>query len=101
MARELIWGIVALVAFIALLAPAEHALLNATRRRLDRSRRVIRAIVFLAGIGAWAYLSYLKWYQTASEWWFIGFLIVAALWKLIVDVLIFGVSDRMPPSRVD
>lgn len=101
MSRELIWGIVALVLFIALLAPAEHALLNVTRRRLDRSRRVIRSIVFLVGIGTWAYLSYLQWYQTASEWWFIGFLVMAGVWKLIVDVLIFGVSDRPPPSRAD
>ena len=101
MSKELIWGIVALVLFIALLAPAEQALLNVTGRRLDRRRRVIRSIVYLLGIGAWAYLSYLKWYQTASEWWFIGFLIVACLWKLIVDVFIFGVSDQAPPSSAD
>ncbi len=101
MSRELIWGIVALVLFIVLLAPAEHALLNVTRRRLDRRRRVIRSMVFLLGIGIWAYLSYLKWYQTASEWWFIGFLIVAGLWKLIVDVLIFGLSEQTPPSSAN
>lgn len=94
MSKDLIWGIVALVLFIALLAPSEYALLNVTRRRLDRSRRFIRSIVFLVGIGTWAFFSYVRWYRTSSEWWFIGFLIVAGLWKLTVDVLIFGVSDR-------
>ena len=94
MNRDLIWGIVALVLFIVILAPAEHALLNVTRRRLDRSRRVLRALLFLVGVGAWAYVSYLRIYPSSSAWWFIGFLIVAGLWKLIVDVLIFGISER-------
>lgn len=98
MNRDLIWGIVALVLFIVILAPAEHALLNVTRRRLDRSRRVPRAFFFLVGVGAWAYVSYLRIYPSSSEWWYIGFLIVAGVWKLIVDVLIFGISDRAHSS---
>lgn len=98
MNRDLLWGLVALVLFIVILAPAERALLNLTRRRLDRSRRVIRSLLFLVGMGAWAYVSYIKVYRTSSEWWFIGFLIVAGLWKLIVDVLIFGVHDRAHSS---
>ena len=101
MSRDLILGIAALVLFIALLAPAERALLNVLRRRLDRSRRVIRSFLFLVGVGAWAYVSYLKMYGTSSEVWFISFLIVAGVWKLIVDVLIFGVSDPTRSSKLD
>lgn len=101
MTKELLWGIAALVLFIALLAPAEHALLNAMRRRLDRSRRVIRSMLFLLGVGAWGYVSYLRMYGNSSELWFISFLIVAGVWKLIVDVLIFGFSDPARSSKLD
>jgi hypothetical protein len=99
--RQLVWGIVALVLFIVLLAPAEHNLLRVTKRRLDRKRRVIRAFLFLAGVGAWAYVSYLRMYSSSSGWWFISFLIVAGIWKLIVDVLIFGVSERAHSSKLE
>jgi hypothetical protein len=99
--RQLVWGIVALVLFIALLAPAEHTLLRVTGRRLDRSRRVVRSFLFLAGVGAWAYVSYLRMYSNSSSLWFISFLIVAGIWKLIVDVLIFGVSERTHSSKLD
>lgn len=98
MSRDLILGIVALVLFIVILAPAERALLNVTRRRLDRRRRVVRAMLFLVGMGAWAYVTYIKVYPSSSEWWFFGFLIVAGLWKLTIDVLIFGVPDRARSS---
>jgi hypothetical protein len=92
--RNLIVGLIGLFLLIVLLVPAEHALLNLTHRRLDRSRRVVRAAVFLAGVCAWAYASYGPLYQLASQWWFISFLVVAGVWKLVVDVLIFGAPDR-------
>ena len=94
MSKELILAVVGLVLFIALLSQAERALLQVMQRRLDRSRRVIRALLFLVGILAWGYGSSLLWYRSASGWWFVIFLVVAGAWKLIIDVLVFGVPDR-------
>lgn len=94
MSRDLVLGLIGIVLFLVLLAPTERALLNLTRRHLDRRRRVIRSIVFLAGMAAWAYLTYQPLYRLSRVWWFVGFLVVAGLWKLVVDVLIFGAPDR-------
>ncbi len=94
MSSNLIVGLVGLLLLLVLLAPAERALLSLTRRRLDRSRRVVRSIVFLVGIFAWGYATYVPFYRVAAQWWFIGFLIVAGVWKLVVDVLLFGAPDR-------
>lgn len=97
---DLAVGIVGTVLFLVLLAQAERALKALTRRHLDRSRRVIRSGVFLAGAGAWAYASYVPLYRFGSEWWwFAGFLVVAGVWKLVVDVLIFGVPDRPDSAK--
>jgi len=93
MSRELVVGVVGLVLLLVLLGPAEHGLLKLMDRHLNRSRRVIRAFLFLAGVAAWAYLSYVPLYQFNRQWWFISFLIVAGVWKLVVDVLIFGVQN--------
>ena len=94
MSKSLLIAIGALVLLLAGLGPAERALMRWTGRRLDRSRRVLRAFVFLFGIAAWGYGSYLRLYPISSNAWFFIFLLVAGLWKLIVDVLIFGVPDR-------
>ena len=96
MSIDLVFGLLGMVLLLVLLALAERALMNLTRRHLDRSRRVIRSIVFLAGVAAWAYASYVPLYRFGRQWWFISFLVVTGLWKLVVDVLIFGVPN--PPD---
>ncbi|HTW75988.1 MAG TPA: hypothetical protein VMD56_13835 [Steroidobacteraceae bacterium] len=96
MSSDLWVGIVGLVLLLALLPAAEHALKKLTRRHLDRRRRVIRAFLFLIGVAAWAAVSYEAWFGRSRQGWFISFLIVAGAWKLVVDVLIFGVRD--PPD---
>jgi hypothetical protein len=92
-------GLVGLVLLLVLLVPAERALLNVTRRRLDRRRRVPRALLFLVGVASWGYVSYAPLYGSAGRWWFISFLVVAGVWKLVVDVLIFGVPDRADSAK--
>jgi hypothetical protein len=94
MLSKLVVGLVGTVLLFVLLVPAERELKKLTRRHLDRSRRVIRSVVFLAGVAAWAYASYVPLYRFGAEWWFMSFLVVVGLWKLVGDVLIFGVPDR-------
>lgn len=101
MSRDLVVGLLGLVLLLALLGPAEGALLRFTRRHLNRSRRVVRAFLFLAGVAAWGYFSYAPLYRSSRQWWFFSFLIVAGLWKLIVDVLIFGVRDPLDSAKPD
>lgn len=95
MSGTLVINVIALVLLLVLLAAAEHALLTLTRRQLDRSRRVIRAIAFLLGMGAWGLISYFFIFTAGGEWWFISFLAAAGIWKLVVDVLIFGTPERV------
>jgi hypothetical protein len=95
MSVTLVINVIALILLLVLLAAAERALIKLTRRHLDRSRRVIRAIVFLLGIGGWGWISYFRLFPAGGEWWFVSFLVVAGVWKLLVDVLIFGVPERV------
>lgn len=93
-------GLVGVVLLLVLLVQAERALKALTRRHLDRSRRVIRAFMFLAGTAAWAYASYAPLYLSGRQWWwFASFLVVAGVWKLVVDILIFGVPDRPDSAK--
>jgi Na+-driven multidrug efflux pump len=101
MSGSLVINVMALVLMLVLLAAAEQALKRLTGRRLDRSRRVLRAIVYLAGVCAWALVSYLGIFRGAGEWWFVSFLAVAGLWKLIVDLFIFGAPQRSSSPRAD
>ena len=95
MSGTLVIDVIALVLLLVLLAAAERALLTLTRRHLDRSRRVIRAICFLVGMGAWGLISYFFIFPTGGQWWFTCFLAAAGIWKLIVDVLIFGAPEQV------
>lgn len=96
----LVMGLGGIVLLLVLLVQAERALKALTRRHLDRSRRVTRSVVFLAGAAAWAFASYAPLYRSGRQWWwFASFLIVAGVWKLVVDVLIFGVPDRPDSSK--
>lgn len=98
--NNLVLGLVGVVLLLVLLVQAERALKALTRRRLDRNRRVIRSGVFLAGTAVWAYASYAPLYRSGRQWlWFASFLIVAGVWKLVVDVLIFGVPDLSDPAK--
>ena len=99
MSSDLVVGLVGLVLLLVLLGPAERGLLKLTHRHLNRSRRVIRAFMFLAGVSAWAYSSYVPLYEFSRQWWFISFLIVAGVWKLVVDVLIFGARDAKDSAK--
>jgi hypothetical protein len=89
------------VLWLVVLLPAEAALLKLTRRRLDlrSSRRVIRSLVFLAGVAAFVYAFYEPLYRSGRQWWIICFFVVSGLWKLLVDVLIVGVPDRTDSSK--
>ena len=88
--------LVVTVLWVALLLPAERALLSVTRRRLDLrfSRRVVRSVVFVAGVAAFVYAFYGPLYRSGRHWWYISFFVAAGLWKLLLDVLIVGVPDR-------
>lgn len=97
---NLVLGLVGMVLLLVLLVQAERVLKARTRRHLDRSRRVIRSVVFLAGAAAWAYASYAPLYRSGRQWWwFASFLVAAGVWKLVVDVLIFGVRDRPDSAK--
>jgi cytochrome c oxidase assembly factor CtaG len=97
---KLVVGLVGMVLLLVLLVQAERALIVRTRRRLDRSRRALRSFVFLVGVAAWAYASYAPLYLSGRQWWwFASFLVVAGVWKLVVDILIFGVPDRPDSAK--
>lgn len=89
------------VLWLVVLVPAERALLNFTRRRLElrASRRVIRSVVFVAGVAAFCYAFYEPLNRSGKQWWYISFFVVAGLWKLLADVLIVGVPDRTDSSK--
>jgi hypothetical protein len=91
---NLVVGLAGSVLLVVLLVLAERELKKMMRRHLDRSRRFIRSVVYLAGVAAWAYASYAPLHRFGGLWWFMSFLVVSGLWKLVVDVLIFGVPDR-------
>jgi hypothetical protein len=101
MSSSLVVYLVVTVLWVALLLPAERALLNLTRRHLDLrwSRRVIRSVAFFAGVAAFIYVFYEPLYRCGKQWWFISFFVVASLWKLLLDVLIVGVPDRSDSSK--
>jgi hypothetical protein len=89
------------VLWVVLLLPAERALLNLTRRRLDLrfGRRAIRSFVFAAGVAAFSYAFYEPLSRSGRHWWLISLFVVAGLWKLLLDVLIVGVPDRTDSSK--